>query len=60
MQGSANSRGVLPSERHTLVETAPTAGEVIQRNNSKIVIFFIIFAPKNRMLLEPATQKEQM
>jgi hypothetical protein len=45
MLGSANSRGVLLSARHTLVETSPIAVEAIPRNNAIIVNFFIISPP---------------
>jgi hypothetical protein len=45
MLGSANSREVLLSARHTLVETSPIAIEVTTRNNANIVNVFIISPP---------------
>jgi hypothetical protein len=50
MLGSANSRGVLPSARHTLAESSPTAVEDKPKKKVNIINFFITY-PQVKILL---------
>jgi hypothetical protein len=48
---STGGKGVLPSARHTLVETFPAATEAIPRNIANNVNPFIIYPPAKKILL---------
>jgi hypothetical protein len=49
--GSFGSKQVLPSARHTLVETSPIATGVIPKTNNNMISFLIIYPPVKKILL---------